>query len=107
VNDDLISFKDLDPAEVLLALHNGTQPLGMGYLHNRPNLTLDEVRAEMAEWEKRDGRKLRFDYYHGRPLKLTLDLDEESFGGRLYDRDAGRGAAQAVIDDLRAARKAG
>lgn len=101
----MISFKGIDPAVLIHALYRGTQPLGMGVIHNQPGLTVDQVRDELkAEIESaRAGRELlRFDYFHGRPLKVSLDLSLEEFNPRLYDRDAGQGSAQRIIDGLRA-----
>jgi hypothetical protein len=94
-----VSFAGIDPAELVHALYLATRPLGMGHLHDKPNLTVDEVRAVISKCE--DNGLVYFDYLFGRPLKLTLELKEERFRHRLYDRDAGAGCAQEVVDDLR------
>lgn len=88
----MIDIKGLDKAAVLMALHNGTQPLGMGFLHNVGRMTIEQAREDIA----RQGMK--WDYCHGRPLKVNISGD--SFDERLYDRDAGPGAAQRAIDGL-------
>jgi len=90
----MISIKDLDKAAVLAALHNNTQPLGRGILHAQGPMTVEQARSIL------DGRSdLYFDYVAGRPIKV--DLSGDSFDPRLYDRDAGPGAAQQAIDSLR------
>lgn len=98
---DVISFKGLDPARVLNALYHGTQPLGMGFLHDKPGLTAEQSELDLAFSIEKQGRRPYFDYYRGRPLKLQLDLDAEEFDPGLYDRDAGKGAAARVIAKLR------
>lgn len=99
-----IDITGLDKAAVLAALHNGTRPLGMGFLHD---LGRDMTTAEAQEHidratddmglDRRDA--LRFDYLCGRPLKVNLSGD--SFDPRLYDRDAGEGAAARAIAAIR------
>lgn len=49
-----------------------------------------------AELEK----STKFDYLHGRVMKISLDGDELYTG--LYNRDVGHGAAERVIAQLRA-----
>ena len=120
--NDEISYEGIDEAVLIHGLYHGTRPLGLGFLQNVDGLTVDQVRAELASAYKRpeygvpaldapneehDGN-IRFDYFHGRPLKLTLNTKAKTFAPRLYDRDAGSGAAQRVVDSLRvAAKKAG
>lgn len=96
----MISYEGIDEAELIHALHHGTRAQGMGVLHNRPSLTVEDVRAEPAE--RPAHVRYSFDYYHGRPLKVRLDTDAKEFDPRLYDRDAGTGTAQQVVDRLRA-----
>ena len=93
-----IDISGLDKAEVLAALHNGTQPLGMGFLHNIGHCTVDQASEDVSSM----GGALRFDYYHGRPLKVNITGD--SFYPGSYDRDAGEGTAQRVISELRASK---
>jgi hypothetical protein len=65
-------------------------------IHFRPaRMTVDEARALLAQGPP------RFDYLAGRVLKVDLD-DPTGFDARLYDRDNGAGAAQAVVDAVRA-----
>lgn len=103
---DSIDIKGIDKGELLAALHNGTRPLGMGFMHDLGrDMTPEEGRKEFAEWpEWRPGEK-SFDYFHGRPLKVTFAGDE-LMHTRLYDRDAGGVTAQSIVDRLRKAQAA-
>jgi hypothetical protein len=104
-----VNIKGLDKGAVLKALHDGTQPLGMGRLHAINHLPLEQAQKEYAEALKQPVVVIApggtpvvyFDYYHGRPLKVDLGGDE--FEPSMYDRDAGEGAAKRAIDKLRAA----
>jgi hypothetical protein len=93
-----VNIKGLDKAEVLAALHNGTQCLGMGRLHNIGTCSVEQAREDI----KQMGLRLQFDYYHGRPLKV--DISGDTFDPWLYDRDAGKGTAQRVIATLKKCR---
>jgi hypothetical protein len=103
---DIISYKGIDEADLVLALHNGTQAIGFGVRQNNPNLTIEDVRADLkakddSGWGKTKG-EYAFDYYYGRPLKVTLNTEKkEIHRADLYDRDAGQGAAQRIVDSLR------
>lgn len=96
---DTISFEGIEPALLIFALYHSTKPLGFGQRLDRPDLKLEEVRETLAK--RGSDRLLCFDYFHGRPLKVDLDLDKQTFRTRLYDRDAGEGAAARVVDSLR------
>lgn len=101
MHSDTISYQGIDEAVLLHALYHGTQPLGMGILHNKEGLTLDEVRADLATREPDRMGEVGWDYYRGRPLKLGFNLAAKTFRTGLYDRDAGQGAAQRIVDRLR------
>lgn len=89
----MISIAGLDKAAVLMALYDAARPLGMGFLHYRPEpMTREQADGLLA-------KSLHFDYVGGRPLKIDLSGDELNQG--LYDRDQGEGAAQRCIDKLR------
>ena len=91
-----VAIDGLDKAAVLAALYNAARPQGMGFLHYTPApMTTEEARAEIN-----NRRWLRFDYLHGRVMKV--DLSADSFDPYLYDRDNGHGAALGVINTLRA-----
>lgn len=89
----MVSIKGLDKVEVLRALYDRARPLGMGFLSHTPG---PMSRAE-AETELTNGWYL--DYIRGRVMKVNLKGDE--FDPNLYDRDNGRGAAEAAIASLR------
>ena len=89
-----ISIRGLDKAAVLAALYNAAQAQGMGFLQYDPKpMTADEAGTILA-------KTTYFDYLKGRVMKVDLSKDE--FMPDLYDRDNGRGAAQKVIDTLKA-----
>ena len=89
----MISIKGLSKAAVLVALHNGTRPLGLGFLQARDSVSEADAETQLA-------RGTYVDYFCGRPIKVDLSGDElEEY---LYDRDAGKGAAARIIDGLRA-----
>lgn len=94
-----IDIKGLDRVEVLRALYMGTRPMGMGILHDQPaGLTREEAKAHLARCERPDG-SARLDYVAGRPIKVTFRGDTIESPTQ-YDRDAGAGACQAVVDTL-------
>ncbi len=91
----VVDIKGLDKAEVLLALYEGSHVQGMGFLQAIPSYTLEQAKVDYEE-----SRDKYFDYHYGRVMKV--DLSGDSFESALYDRDLGAGAAQRVIDNLRA-----
>lgn len=91
-----INIKGLDKAELLQALHAASRPLGMGWLHEKGDLTIEEARQMIAA----AGKYLYFDYVTGRVMKV--DLSGDTMSGRMYDRDNGEGACAAVVAKLRA-----
>jgi hypothetical protein len=94
-----ISIRGLEKAAVLAALYNAAQPQGAGFMQYDPKpMTTDEAAAVLARLAK--GGDLYFDYVKGRVMKV--DLSKDDFDPRLYDRDNGQGAAQKVIDTLKA-----
>lgn len=105
----MISYAGIDEAVLVHALYHGAAqfapntPAGLiNLLHGGNQVTLDVVRQELAgRLRDRDG-SLHIDYFRGRPLKIELNPATEEFSPRLYDRDAGEGAAQRVVDRLRA-----
>lgn len=91
----MIDISGIDKAELLCALHAGSRPLGMGWLHEKGDLTLDEARKMIADTD----RGLYFDYVTGRVMKV--DLSGDKLSGRMYDRDNGEGACAAIVAKLR------
>jgi hypothetical protein len=101
-----IDVTGLDPAEVLAALYNASQPFGMGWLNPlaaKP-LTADQATQylEANPAEHRGGhRTWYFDYLHGRIIKTWIG--GERIDPSFFDRGNGPGAAAAAIATLRAA----
>lgn len=105
-----IDIKGLDKAELIQALHAGTRAVGMGVLHDRGPITVEQARAVLGGEgpsgtngpSPRDG-VVHLDYVAGRPIKVTLKGDA-LIGAWLYDRDSpdGEGSCQRVVDSVRA-----
>lgn len=101
-----VNIAGLDKAEVLLALWNASIMQGMsvlGFLRSG-ELTLEKAKQEIKsrKHQSLDGKdSIYFDYLNGKVMKVDLGQDE--FDPRLYDRDNGDGAAQRAIDNLRIA----
>lgn len=103
----MISYEGIDEATLIHGLYHGQASCGRGtpalvqelISAARGGVTVESVRAELADWPRRDGR-LYIDYFHGRALKIKLDPETQKFDERLYDRDAGPGAAKDVVDRL-------
>lgn len=103
----MISYKGIDEATLIHGLYHGTGSLGLDtpaglidLMHGGARVTVDAVRQEIGKPDARG--RMYFDYYRGRPLKVNLDTIGKEFDERLYDRDAGEGAAQRVVDALKA-----
>lgn len=93
-----VDITGLTKAEVLAALFNATAPGGMGFLQavSGPKvMTIEDAEEILAS------SMTYFDYVYGRCLKLDLSQDN-SFDPWGFDRENGQGAAQKVIDRLRA-----
>lgn len=92
--DDTIDISKLDKADVLAALYNASQPLGLGFLHyTSDDMTSDEARQLVEQ----AGEPPCFDYLKGRVMKVRLTDD---FWPGLYDRDNGAGAAARALQPL-------
>lgn len=70
-------------------------------------LTLEQAKKEVEERLNTSAvcgdRRCYFDYLNGKVLKVDISQDE--FDPRLYDRDNGENAAQRAIDGLRNTQK--
>ena len=102
----MVNIKGMDKAEVLLALWQASQMQGMSFLGFLASgeLTLEQAQQEIEDRKHTafDGKdSIYFDYLNGKVMKVDLGQDE--FDPRLYDRDNGDGAAQQAIDNLRLA----
>jgi hypothetical protein len=95
-----VDGKEVDAAKFLAALHNHTSAVGMGVLHDiGRSLTVGEARADLSEM-----KRFSFDYYRGRPLKVSADDNGVvyEFARDLFDRDAGKGQFdRALAEALR------
>lgn len=104
-----VDISGLDKADLLAALYNCSQQFGAGFLHasGRNAMTVEHARNIIAgdpttglfEWELKDAKQLRFDYVHGRVLKVDISGDTVNPWG--YDRDLGEGAVARVVERLR------
>jgi hypothetical protein len=84
----------------------------MGFMHarGRKEMTADEARdiiegkstGGLMPWEADDAKRLRFDYLHGRVMKV--DLSGDTLRTALYNRDIGHGAAERIVAALRASK---
>lgn len=102
--DDLVGYEGIDEAALIHGLYLGTRALGMGVFHDVRHLTIDQVREDLQAMERLGDESIRIDYYRGRPLKVRIDTKSKTFSSRLYDRDAGSGAAARVVERLRVRR---
>ena len=87
-----IDISKLNKGDVLAALYNNSQPLGLGFLHYEPTpMTREEAEELLKEYTY-------FDYLKGRVMKVDLKGDILNPG--LYDRDNGGGAAEHALRNL-------
>lgn len=86
-----MDISKLSKPKILAALFNEAKPLGMGYLHYKPDHKMDEAEAEQLLNER-----TYFDYLEGRLMKV--DLSKNDLRTDLYNRDNGQGAAEAAIE---------
>jgi len=77
-------------AEVLAALFNAAKPLGLGFIHYKPEHIMDESEAQELLT-----RQTYFDYHEGRLMKVDMSKDE--LRTDLYNRDNGENAAEDAI----------
>ena len=96
----IVKIDGLNRADVLASLFNHAKPLGMGFLHYKPEHVMAREEAERL-LQKHEQYGHHFDYIEGRLLKVVLDPEKQEFYAGSYDRDNGEGAAQTAIDELR------
>lgn len=89
-----INISGLDKAKVLKALYDNSHIQGLGFLQAVPYgfVTVEHCRELLKE-------TTYFDYLYGKVLKV--DLSDDKFDTRLYDRDNYPGAAERAIDSIR------
>lgn len=96
-----MNISGLDKAVVLAALYNGSKQQGMGFVdkHGANDITTEQAREYIKE--RADVvRGMYFDYLNGRVMKIDLSYDEMKTA--MYNRDNGEGAAEAIIEQIRA-----
>jgi len=89
VENDPLSIECPEPIwpEVFMALYNNSKPVERGFLHYEPgDMTFDEA-VRLFETKRIDGR-FWFDYWKGRPIKVSFGNDR-LYRPDLYDRDNG------------------
>ena len=93
----MISTVGLSKAAVLAALFNASKQQGLGVLDpsGARSMSEDDAGNVLGEY----GPHLCFDYIRGRVMKV--DLSEDQFDPRSYNRDNGDGAANRAIAQLR------
>ena len=96
----MINISGLNKAEVLKTLYDNSHVQGLGILQTVPD---GYVTVEHCQMLLETTGYPYFDYLYGRVLKV--DLSDDSFDERLYDRDCGPGAARRAIEKLRSGRK--
>lgn len=103
---DSIKINPTDPAHVIAALHAGTKALGLGVMHDKGDLTPEQVREIFGDYlngRRYKGRvEIFLDYVTGRPIKVSLLLDDDGLVVEvdrpdLYDRDAGPDACLSAL----------
>lgn len=99
--DNALDISGIDRAALLAALHNGTSCLGLGVLQDIGSMSVETAQTHLAIAERYQSNGIVwFDYVCGRPIKVGLAGDE-LIRADLYDRDAGQGSCQSIIDSLK------
>lgn len=89
IDSNTIDISNKDRAEVLAALYNHSQPVGMGMAHYDPTPMTKEVAEKILE------RETSFSYLKGRPLYINFENNALWVGA--YNRDNGKDLAQRAI----------
>lgn len=95
-----VGGQDVDAARLLAALHNHTKAFGWGLLQDvGRDLTLQEAAEDLVKLGITSAEDFRFDYYRGRPLKVSTDSNGvmQAHCERLFDRDAGEGSYRRAV----------
>jgi len=101
-----INVTGIDPAVLLMELHNNTSSpntwaCNLTAVHR--DITVDEAREQLGPEE--DGVQHFSDYVLGRPIKAFLKKGDDGeiylCGTGSYDRNAGEGTAQRIVNKLK------
>lgn len=97
-----IDITGIDKATLLAALYNRQPPL-VGVIAFEDDLRMpmtDKVAAIALIHDEKPAGEWRFDYLHGRPIKVSFvgDVLENE---HMFDRNAGEGACVEVVKSLR------
>ena len=102
---NVINISGLDKAEVLASLYNHAKILGMGFFGQRAlgnkaghAMTTAEAQQEIDSLVA-SNRPLRFDYLHGKPMKIKITGDE--LDASTYDEYNGEGTAAKAIKQIK------
>lgn len=100
----MINIQGIDKAELLLALTERAVPQGRGIVTAmKVKPTLEICQEEIKYRLDRGDTSLTFDWFLGRPIKVTIGTDE-LIRADLYDRDnGGPGTAEAIVATLKRA----
>jgi len=89
-----MNIAGISKSRLLAALYNASKPIGLGHLHYTPeDMTETQAASLIAERPY-----MYWDYLNGRVMKIDLSTDEVDT--RLYNRDNGEGAAEAVLSKI-------
>lgn len=92
----MVDISGLSKARVLMALYSKSKVIGLGIFADH---AVRDVPLTIKHFQDIVAERLDFDYLYGRSMKI--DISEDQFDERLYDRDHGEGIAQVAIDELR------
>ena len=87
-----VDISGLDKVELLKALWRRQKIMGWCASHGLPSFDVDRVTEKLETY---------IDYWNGKCIKMNLSGDKVD--AWCYDRDAGEGATQEVVDTLRRA----
>ncbi|MDP7000100.1 MAG: hypothetical protein QF569_28900 [Candidatus Poribacteria bacterium] len=94
-----IDVTGVDPAELLMELHNNSSIPDTGAFH----ITVDQARDQLGPEE--DGVPHFYDYVLGRPIKAFLRKGDDGkvylCRADLYDRDSSPGNSLRIVNKLK------
>lgn len=85
-----INISGIDKVDLLQALHARQVPAGFFGGFSGPSFDKEKAKEAVKQY---------IDYFCGRAIKT--DVSKDTVDPWLYDRDAGQGAFQSVVDSLK------